>query len=107
MHSSLSGYAPVFSHEQPWSWHVWHPFPPSGLSHAQLRPWLCGSNTGKLHVSCACVDLERMFWMAYMFDQSALVLECVTLAQVVELVIEVLVDFAGGTVFDEETAEDP
>lgn len=32
-------------------------------------------------------------------------LEGVTLAQVVELVVEVLVDLAGGTVLDEETAE--
>ncbi len=40
-----------------------------------------------------------------MFDQSTLVLESVTLAQVVELVIQMLVDFAGGAILDEETAE--
>lgn len=33
-------------------------------------------------------------------------LEGVTLAQVVELVVEVLVDLAAGTVLNEETAED-
>jgi hypothetical protein len=38
-------------------------------------------------------------------NQSALVLESVTLAQVVELVVKVLVDLAGGTVADEEAAE--
>jgi hypothetical protein len=38
--------------------------------------------------------------------QGTLVLECVTLAQVVELVVEVLVDLAAGTVLDEEAAED-
>lgn len=41
-----------------------------------------------------------------MFDQSALVLEGVTLAQMVEFVVEMLVDLAGRAVFDQETAED-
>ena len=41
-----------------------------------------------------------------MLNQSALVLEGVTLAQVVQLVVEVLVDLAGGTVADEQTTED-
>lgn len=41
-----------------------------------------------------------------MFNESALVLESVTLAQVVELVVKVLVDFAGGTVLGKETAKD-
>ena len=40
-----------------------------------------------------------------MLNQSALVLEGVTLAQVVQLVVEVLVDLAGGTVADEQTTE--
>jgi len=40
------------------------------------------------------------------FNESTLVLEGVTLGQVVELVVEVLVDLSGGTVLDEETAED-
>ena len=39
--------------------------------------------------------------MTYVLDEGTLVLECVTLAQVVELVVEVLVDLAGGTVLDE------
>lgn len=35
-----------------------------------------------------------------MLHQGTLVLECVTLAQMVELVVKVLVDLAGGAVFD-------
>ncbi len=35
-----------------------------------------------------------------MFDQGALVLECVTLAQVVQLVVKMLVDLAGRTILD-------
>lgn len=42
----------------------------------------------------------------YVLNQGALVLKGVTLAQVVELVVEVLVDLARGTVLDQETAED-
>jgi hypothetical protein len=38
-------------------------------------------------------------------NQCALVLEGVTLAQVVELVVEVLVDLAAGTILDEKAAE--
>ena len=41
----------------------------------------------------------------YVLDQCSLMLEGVTLAQVVELVVKVLVDFAAGTVLDEKTAE--
>ena len=41
-----------------------------------------------------------------MFDESTLVLEGVTLAEMVELVVEVLIDLAGGTVLDEKAAED-
>ncbi len=41
-----------------------------------------------------------------MLDKGTLVLECVTLAQVVELMVKMLVDLAGGTVLDEQTAED-
>jgi hypothetical protein len=39
-------------------------------------------------------------------NKSALVLEGVTLAQVVKLVVKVLVDLAGGAVADEQTTED-
>lgn len=42
----------------------------------------------------------------YVLDEGTLVLEGVTLAEVVQLVVEVLVDLAGGTVLDEQTAED-
>jgi len=42
----------------------------------------------------------------YVLDEGTLVLEGVTLAQVVELVVEVLVDLAGGAVLDEQTTED-
>jgi hypothetical protein len=38
-------------------------------------------------------------------NESALVLEGVTLAQVVELVVKVLVDLAGGTVLDQQATE--
>lgn len=41
-----------------------------------------------------------------MFNESTLVLEGVTLGEVVKLVVKVLVDLASGTVLDEETAED-
>lgn len=41
----------------------------------------------------------------YVLNESALVLEGVTLAQVVELVVEVLVDLARGTVADEQATE--
>ena len=41
-----------------------------------------------------------------MLDQGALVLEGVTLAGVVQLVVQVLVDLAAGTILDEKTAED-
>lgn len=40
-----------------------------------------------------------------MLNESALVLEGVTLAQVVELVVKVLVDLASSTVADEEATE--
>ena len=40
-----------------------------------------------------------------MLNEGTLVLEGVTLAQVVELVVEVLVDLAGGTVADEQATE--
>lgn len=44
--------------------------------------------------------------MTHMLNQCSLVLESVTLAQVVELVVQVLVDLARGAVFDQKTAED-
>ena len=43
--------------------------------------------------------------LTYVLNEGTLVLEGVTLAQVVELVVEVLVDLAGGTVADEQTTE--
>ena len=45
-------------------------------------------------------------WTTYVFNESTLVLEGVTLGQVVQLVVKVLVDLSGGTVLDEKTAED-
>jgi hypothetical protein len=45
-------------------------------------------------------------WGTYVFDESTLVLEGVTLGEVIQLVVEVLVDLAGSAVLDEETAED-
>ena len=44
--------------------------------------------------------------VTYVFDKGTLVLERVTLAQMVELVVEVFVDLATGAVLDEQTAED-
>lgn len=41
-----------------------------------------------------------------MFDQCTLVLESVTLAQVIEFVVEMLVDLSSSAIFDEETTED-
>lgn len=42
-----------------------------------------------------------------MLDQGALVLESITLAGVVQLVVKVLVNLAAGAVLDKKTAEDP
>jgi hypothetical protein len=41
-----------------------------------------------------------------MFDQRTLVLEGIALTQEVQFVVQVLVDLARGTVFDEEAAKD-
>ena len=38
-----------------------------------------------------------------MFNESTLVLEGVTLAEVVEFMVKVFVDFAGSTILDEKT----
>ena len=42
----------------------------------------------------------------YVLNEGTLVLEGVTLAAVVQLVVEVLVDLSAGTVLDQKTAED-
>lgn len=42
----------------------------------------------------------------YVLNKGALVLECVTLAQVVQLVVQMLVDLAAGAVLEQKTAED-
>ena len=55
------------------------------------------------HIRSSSVGLTRV--VTYVLNEGTLVLEGVTLAQVVELVVEVLVDLAGGTVADEETTE--
>ena len=41
----------------------------------------------------------------YVFDQSALVLKSVTLAQMVQLVVKVLVNLSRGAVFHKKTTE--
>lgn len=51
-------------------------------------------------------DIVMMSWTTYVFNESTLVLEGVTLGEEVELVVEVLVDLAGGAVLDEKTTED-
>jgi hypothetical protein len=63
-----------------------------------LALWICNA----YHVSL--VELFRYVFSTYMFNQRTLVLECITLAQVVEFVIKVLVDFACGPVLDKEPA---
>jgi len=47
-----------------------------------------------------------MSWPTYVFNERTLVLEGVTLGEVVKLMVKVLVDLSGGAVLDEETAED-
>jgi hypothetical protein len=50
---------------------------------------------------------RRYAWVefsAYMFNQRPLVLESVTLAQVVEFVIKMFVNLACSTILDEETS---
>ena len=42
-----------------------------------------------------------------MLHQCSLVFESVTLAEVVEFVVEMLVNLARGTVFDQQTTENP
>jgi len=91
--------SPAFSHGQPWSSHAWHPSPPSGLSHAPSQPWPCESIASSAH------DTDHPEQSTYVLNQCSLVLEGVTLAQVVELVVQVLVDLAAGTILDEKTAE--
>ena len=41
-----------------------------------------------------------------MFHQCTLVLECVTLAQLIELVVQVLIDLVSSSVLDKKTSED-
>lgn len=43
--------------------------------------------------------------MTYVFNQSTLMLEGVTLGELVEFVVEVLVDLASGSVLDQQTSE--
>jgi len=45
-------------------------------------------------------------FVTYVLDEGTLVLEGVTLAQVVELVVEVLVDLAAGAILDQKATED-
>lgn len=55
------------------------------------------------HIRLLSVGLIRV--VTYVLNEGTLVLEGVTLAQVVELVVKVLVDLAGGAVADEKTTE--
>lgn len=55
---------------------------------------------------CRSHDVIDHWRSTYVLNKSTLVLEGVTLAQVVELVVEVLVDLAGSAVLDEQAAED-
>lgn len=49
---------------------------------------------------------SKCIWSTYVLNKRPLVLEGVTLAGMVELVVQVLVDLARGAVLHEETAED-
>jgi hypothetical protein len=44
-------------------------------------------------------------YVTYVFNEGTLMLESVTLAELVELVVEVLVNLAGCSVLDEEASE--
>ena len=61
-----------------------------------LALWIC-------HSQSSFVTLRGV--KSYMFHQCTLVLECVTFAQLVELVVEVLIDLAGGSVLDKKASE--
>ena len=54
-----------------------------------LALWICG---GRVRIRCLCACRGRN--VTYVFDQPTLVLEGVTLAQVVKFMVEVLVDLA-------------
>lgn len=58
-------------------------------------PWL-----GESVILGKPLDLDIPSVTTYVLNQCSLVLESVTLAQVVELVVKVLVDLAAGTVLD-------
>ena len=54
-----------------------------------------------MHVSCRTlsgVDIVMMSWSTYVFNESTLVLEGVTLGEMVELMVEVLVNLSGRAV---------
>lgn len=54
----------------------------------------------------SCNDDKVDCWVnTYVLNKGALVLEGVTLGRVVQLVVEVLVNLSGGTVLDQEAAE--
>jgi hypothetical protein len=72
-------------------------------------------NSLTLLLGLSLVDLQTVsvelfmlacFCLTYVFNQSTLVLEGVTLAELVQLVVEVLIDLASGTVLDQKTTED-
>ena len=83
-------------------------FGPLGLRALQF-PLPCSLGLRTLGVHLLLDDpLTRLLGLSLVdvFNESTLVLEGVTLGEVVELVVEVLVDLASGTVLDEKTAED-
>lgn len=53
-----------------------------------------------------CIKARAPLWdCTYVLNEGTLVLEGVTLGSVVQLVVKVLVDLAGGTVLDQQAAE--
>jgi hypothetical protein len=67
---------------------------------------LLGLGLVDLHVMSVYLHVEIEGDATYVLNKGTLVLEGVTLGQVVELVVEVLVDLAAGPVLDQQTAED-
>ena len=72
-----------------------------------LARWICDRGTRQSHLlPLRITAIQTWMCMTYVLNQRALVLERVTLGKVVQLVVEVLVDLAALTVFDQKAAED-
>lgn len=90
---------------QPWSLHAWRPSPPSIVSRGPSQPWRGGSIRDCQY--SILTGSKRLNCVTYVLNEGTLVLEGVTLGGVVQLMVEVLVDLARGTVLDQQTTQDP